>query len=136
MQPVTVLSQTAIANHAVAKDLVDVPEWGFHFGPSAGLELTGVQFPARAGVYKATIQVPDPKNPGQWITKTSNNSTNTMFPKDWEENRIKKEVDAAWNDPNKIVQGDKWISVTPSGVKVEGWISPRTTVYPVYQTPK
>lgn len=92
--------------------------------------------PDVAGVYKATIQVPDPANPGQWITKTSNNSTNTMFPEDWDEIRVKTEVDAAWNNPNKIVQGDKWISVTPSGVKVEGWISPRATVYPVYQAPK
>jgi len=66
------------------------------------------------------------------ITKTSNNSTNMMFPKDWDENRIKKEVDAAWNDLNKLVQADKWILVTLSGVKVEGWILPRTTVYPVY----
>ena len=91
--------------------------------------------PDVAGVYNATVQVPDPANPGQWITKTSNNSTNTMFPKDWDEDRVKTEVNAAWNDPNKTIQGDKWISVTPSGVKVEGWISPRTTVYPVYQAP-
>lgn len=89
-----------------------------------------------AGVYKATVQVPDPVNKGQWITKTSNNSTNTMFPKAWDETRIKSEVDAAWNDPNKIVQGDKWISITPSGVKVEGWTTPKATVYPVYQSPK
>lgn len=92
--------------------------------------------PDVAGVYMATVEVQDPANPGQWITKTSNNSSNTMFPKDWDETRIKREVDAAWNDPNKIVQGDKWISVTPSGVRVEGWISPRTTVYPVYQAPR
>jgi hypothetical protein len=32
--------------------------------------------PDVAGVYKATIQVPDPANPGQWMTKTSNKSTN------------------------------------------------------------
>ena len=92
--------------------------------------------PDVAGVYIATVEVHDPANPGQWITKTSNNSRNTMFPKDWDETRIKREVDAAWNDPNKIVQGDKWISVTPSGVRVEGWISPRTTVYPLYQAPR
>jgi len=92
--------------------------------------------PDLAGVYKATIQVPNPSNPGQWITKTSNNSTNTMFPKNWDADRIKMEIDAAWNDPNKLVQGDKWTSVTPSGVKVEGWIAPKTTVYPIYQTPK
>ena len=92
--------------------------------------------PDATGVYKATIQIPDPQNPGQWITKTSNGSINTMFPKVWDEARIKAEVDAAWNSPSKIVIGDKWSSVTPSGVKVEGFISPRTTVYPVYQTPK
>jgi hypothetical protein len=92
--------------------------------------------PDASGVYKATVQVPDPKNPGQWITKTSNNSTNTMFPKTWDEVRLKSEIDAAWNSPNKIVTGDKWISVTPSGVKVEGFISPKITVYPIYQTPK
>ena len=74
--------------------------------------------------------------PWRVITKTSNNSTNMMFPKDWDENCIKKEVDAAWNDLNKLVQADKWISVTLSGVKVEGWILPRKTVYPVYQAPK
>lgn len=92
--------------------------------------------PDAFGVYKATVQVPDPAKPGQWLTKTSNNSTNTMFPKDWmTQTRIKVEVDGAWNNPNKVVVGDKWYSVTPSGVKVEGWIAPRTTVYPLYQTP-
>lgn len=98
----------------------------------AGTEST----PDATGVYEATIQVPDPKNPGQWITKTSNESTNTMFPKTWDEARIKAEVDAAWNSPSKIVIGEKWTSVTPSGVKVEGYISPRATVYPIYQIPK
>jgi YD repeat-containing protein len=91
--------------------------------------------PDATGVYKATIQVPDPNNPGQWIIKTSNNSTNSMFPKDWDATRIQQEVDAAWNDPNKVVTGKQWTSFTPSGVKVQGYISPRTTVYPVYQGP-
>jgi len=89
--------------------------------------------PDASGVYKATIQVPDPQNPGQWLTKTSNNSTNSMFPKNWDAERIQSEVDAAWNSPNKVVNGSKWSSFTPSGVKVEGFISPRTTVYPVHQ---
>ena len=92
--------------------------------------------PDASGVYRATIQVPDPNNPGQWITKTSNASTNTMFPKAWGEAQIKTEVDAAWNSPNKIVTGDKWSSVTPSGVRVEGYTTPRVTVYPVYQSTK
>lgn len=89
--------------------------------------------PDIAGVYTATIQILDPNDPGKWITKTGHNSTNTMFPKNWDEARIKAEVDAAWNSPSKSVNGNIWMSITPSGVKVEGYISPRTTVYPVYQ---
>jgi len=89
--------------------------------------------PDAFGVYKATIQVPDPRNPGQWITKTSNGAMNTMFPKDWDEMRIKSEVDAAWNSPHKVVTGSRWRSVTPSGVRVEGFTTPRVTVYPVYR---
>ncbi|SFM63091.1 EndoU domain-containing protein [Rugamonas rubra] len=89
--------------------------------------------PDASGVYKATIQVPDPQNPGQWLTKTSNASMNSMFPKNWDASRIQSEVDAAWNSPNRVVSGNKWSSFTPSGVKVEGYVSPRTTVYPVHQ---
>jgi hypothetical protein len=85
------------------------------------------------GVYKATIQVPDPTNPGQWLTKTSNDLVNTMFPKEWSVARIKVEVDAAWSNPQKTVVGNSWFSFTPSGVRVQGYLSPRTTVFPVYQ---
>lgn len=92
--------------------------------------------PDSSGVYRATIQVPDPSNPGQWLTKTSNASTNTMFPKSWDESKVQAEVNGAWNSPNKVVIGDKWSSVTPSGVKVEGYTTPRVTVYPVYQSSK
>ena len=54
MQTVTVFGQAAIANLAVAKDLFNVAEWMFHFGPDAGLEFLGlqlsvVQFFTRAG---------------------------------------------------------------------------------------
>ncbi|PYB94926.1 hemagglutinin [Pseudomonas koreensis] len=83
------------------------------------------------GVYRAFVEVPDRRNPGQWIVKPGNK--NTMFPAAWDEARIKSEVDAAWNSPNKTVTGDKWRSETPSGVTVQGYTSPRTTVYPVYK---
>lgn len=85
------------------------------------------------GVYQATVEMRDPHDPERWITKTSNNSRNSMFPKDWSESRIKSEVEAAFDSPNKVVVGDKWFSTTPSGVRVEGYIQPRTTVYPIYQ---
>lgn len=56
-----------------------------------------------------------------------------MFPAAWDKERLVHEVDAAWNSPRKVVTGTMWRSVTPSGVSVQGYISPRTTVYPVYK---
>ena len=56
MQSVTVFGQAAIADFVVAKDLFDVPEQMFGFGPGAGFELlgfqfTGVQFLPTAGAF-------------------------------------------------------------------------------------
>ncbi|MCD4531661.1 hemagglutinin repeat-containing protein [Pseudomonas sp. C3-2018] len=85
------------------------------------------------GVYEATVEVPDLRNPGQWIVKPANGEVNTMFPAAWDKERLVHEVDAAWNSPRKVVTGTMWRSVTPSGVSVQGYISPRTTVYPVYK---
>jgi Hemagglutinin repeat/Bacterial EndoU nuclease len=85
--------------------------------------------PDPTGVYEAKVQMPDPNNPGAWLDKPGN--THTMFPKDWTADRIKVEVDAAWNSPTKVVSGDYWSAMTPSGVKVEGWLSPRVTAFPV-----
>lgn len=44
------------------------------------------------------------------------------------QDRIKVEVDAAFQ--NRTVTGNKWNGTTPSGVRVEGYLSPKTTVYP------
>lgn len=30
---------------------------------------------------------------------------------------------------NRKTNGNRWTGITPSGVKVEGWIKPKTTVY-------
>lgn len=89
--------------------------------------------PDAFGVYQATVQVPDPKNPGQWLTKTTNDSTNTMFPSSWDKARLIDEIDGAWNSPDKVVTGTRWRSKTPSGVSVTGYISPRVTIYPIYK---
>ncbi len=51
-----------------------------------------------------------------------------MFPKSWTADRIKVEVDAAFQ--NRKITGNKWTGTTPSGVRVEGYLSPKTTVYP------
>ncbi|UCZ82311.1 DUF637 domain-containing protein [Pseudomonas sp. L5B5] len=84
--------------------------------------------PNAQGVYSARIEVVDPRNSGAYLPKTNNGGVSTMFPKSWSSDKIKVEVDAAFQ--NKTVVGNKWTGTTPSGVKVEGFISPKTTVYP------
>ena len=84
--------------------------------------------PNAQGVYVAKIEVADPANPGAFLSKTNNNGESTMFPKTWTSDRIKVEVDEAFK--NKTVVGNKWTGKTPSGVVVEGFLSPKTTVYP------
>ena len=91
--------------------------------------------PDATGVYRAQVQMVDPKHAGQWITKTDRNGNpmpNTMFPKDWTAEQVVSEVNAAWFSPSKTIRGDKWSALTPSGVRVEGYLEPRVTAYPVY----
>ncbi|WP_309758418.1 EndoU domain-containing protein [Pseudomonas oryzihabitans] len=83
--------------------------------------------PNTQGVYSAKVEVADPANPGNYLPKTNNGGVSTMFPKSLTADRIKVEVDAAFQ--NRTVIG-KWTGTTPSGVKVEGYLSPKTTVYP------
>ncbi|PYD87162.1 hypothetical protein DNF23_39990 [Pseudomonas syringae pv. pisi] len=84
--------------------------------------------PNAQGVYSARIQVADPANPGQFLPKTNNGGISTLFPDSWTADRIKVEVDGAFQ--NRTVVGNKWTGTTPSGVQVEGYMSPKTTVYP------
>ena len=91
--------------------------------------------PDASGVYRAQVQMVDPQHPGQWLTKTDRNGSpmpNTMFPKDWTAEQVVNEVNAAWFSPTKTIRGDKWSALTPSGVRVEGYLEPRVTAYPVY----
>jgi hypothetical protein len=91
--------------------------------------------PDATGVYRAQVQMMDPNHPGQWLTKTDRNGNpmpNTMFPKDWTAAQVVSEVNAAWFSPTKTIRGDKWSALTPRGVRVEGYLEPRVTAYPVY----
>jgi hypothetical protein len=91
--------------------------------------------PDATGVYRAQVQMADPKRPGQWLTKTDRNGNpmpNTMFPKNWTAEQVVSEVNAAWFSPTKTIRGEKWSALTPSGVRVEGYLEPRVTAYPVY----
>jgi filamentous hemagglutinin len=51
-----------------------------------------------------------------------------LTPSTWTADRIKVEVDGAFQ--NKTVVGNKWFGTTPSAVKVEGYLNPKTTVFP------
>jgi hypothetical protein len=84
--------------------------------------------PNAQGVYSARIEVADRSNPGKFLPKTNNGGISTMFPKSWSADRIKAEVESAFQ--NRTVNGNMWSGVTPSGVKVEGYLLPKTTVYP------
>lgn len=91
--------------------------------------------PDASGVYRAHVQMKDPQRADQWITKTDRNGKpmlNTMFPKHWTAAQVVSEVNAAWFSPTKTMQGDKWRALTPAGVRVEGYLEPRVTAYPVY----
>ncbi|WP_447894317.1 EndoU domain-containing protein [Vreelandella sp. GE22] len=93
--------------------------------------IPGTQSPPNThGVYTAQIEVPDPLNPGKFLQKTNNGGVSTLFPDSWTADRVKVEVDAAFQ--NKVITGNKWAGVTPSGVRVEGWMKPKATVYPKY----
>ncbi|MEN1585685.1 EndoU domain-containing protein [Pseudomonas aeruginosa] len=81
--------------------------------------------PAKDGHSSSPISVCDP---GSYLPKTNNGGVSTMFPKSWTADRIKVEVDAAFQ--NRTVTGNKWNGTTPSGVRVEGYLSSKATVYP------
>ncbi|MET0774901.1 MAG: EndoU domain-containing protein [Pseudomonas mandelii] len=61
------------------------------------------------------------------------NKSVPFFRSTWVKARLINEIDGAWNSPDKVVTGTIWRSTTPSGVEVEGYVSPRTTIYPIYR---
>lgn len=56
----------------------------------------------------------------------------TMFPEGWDTTRIRKEVTSAW-EKRKLLEDKKWKGITPSGVPVEGFVSPKRTAYPIFE---
>jgi len=83
-------------------------------------------------VYIAAVEMPDLKNPEQWIPKAPYVGRNTMFPKDWDEERLRYEVEEAWkksvDDPKNPEDG--WLGETPSGVLLKGYKS-RIIAFPL-----
>ena len=89
--------------------------------------------PDKNGVTRATVEIRRPE--GGWQIKTRRNGEsmedNTMFPKDWDNARIRAEVTSAWEN-RRIVKGDQWEGKSESGVWVTGYTKPRITAYPIY----
>ena len=57
----------------------------------------------------------------------------TMFPKNWSPEKLKSEVDVAFANKTLFTNSrgvEMWRGTTPSGVKVEGYLTPNTTVFP------
>ena len=78
------------------------------------------------GVYKVKIGIRDPNDPSKIISK---NGFSTMFPEGWTEEKIKDEVEFAFQ--HRIEHGGVWEGITKSGVKVKGYLEPKTTVFPI-----
>ena len=87
------------------------------------------------GVRTADISVFD-QNTNQWKLKVKRDGITpqetTLFPENWSKSRIIVEVDIAYkNRTHSLLDPRKWEGRTPSGIKVEGYIAPNTTVYPL-----
>lgn len=89
--------------------------------------------PSKSGVYKANVEIK--KKNGSWQKKTSNGGVNTMFPEDWDTNRVIDEINSAWENRKDYNGKDSnmWQGRSTSGVLIRGYKKPRITAYPVYE---
>ena len=94
--------------------------------------------PDKHGVYQATVEIKKPD--GSWETKVYTRgkhkgevmTNHTMFPKDWDEARIRAEVTSAW-ESRIMLKDNKWQGTSKSGIKIEGFTEPNRTAYPIYE---
>lgn len=90
--------------------------------------------PDKHGVYQATVEIKKPD--GSWEVKTKKGgkvmTKHTMFPKDWDEARIRAEVTSAW-ESRIMLKDNKWQGTSKSGIKIEGFTEPNRTAYPIYE---
>ncbi|HGG7605542.1 TPA: polymorphic toxin MafB class 2 [Neisseria meningitidis] len=91
--------------------------------------------PDKHGVYQATVEIKKPD--GSWEVKKGRGgkpmTNHSMFPKDWDEARIRAEVTSAW-EKRKELEGQKWRGTSKSGVEIEGFTEPNRTAYPLYNS--
>lgn len=99
------------------------------------------------GVYNAKVEIFNPNTQKWEIKRTQDGNKNTMFPKDWDDDRIKEEIKSAWdsNDfgiTNDDVNGKSWTGTSKSGVEIKGFINKekngdkvieKITAFPLYK---
>ena len=86
-----------------------------------------------SGVYEAELFIKNPNNFNELLPKSNNNGISTMFPRNWTQDRVKVEVDFAYQNRINFYNYRgvlMWKGKTPSGIWVEGYTTPNTTVYP------
>ncbi len=90
--------------------------------------------PDKHGVYQATVEIKKPD--GSWEVKKGRGgkpmTNHSMFPKDWDEARIRAEVTSAW-ESRIMLKDNKWQGTSKSGIKIEGFTEPNRTAYPIYE---
>lgn len=90
--------------------------------------------PDKHGVYQATVEIKKPD--GSWEMKKGRGgkpmTNHSMFPKDWDEARIRAEVTSAW-ESRIMLKDNKWQGTSKSGIKIEGFTEPNRTAYPIYE---
>ena len=82
------------------------------------------------GVYQGKVEIFD-SNTGQWVAK---GPESTFFPKSWNRAKVMSEIRGAYNNGTVLPNG-KWSGISPSGVKIEGWLNSAgniNTAYPIY----
>ena len=88
--------------------------------------------PNEHGVYVANVQLRKPD--GTWVTKTANEGKTTMFPRNWDAKRIEAEINSAWANRKPVADNpEMWMGTSNSGVDITGYLTPRTTAFPVYK---
>ncbi|MCI7223119.1 MAG: EndoU domain-containing protein [Fusobacterium sp.] len=90
------------------------------------------------GVYNAEVEIFNPITKKWEIKVTKDGNRTTMFPKDWDDDRIKEEIKSAWESKNftltEDIYGKSWTGTSKSGVEIKGFINKdKTTAFPLYK---
>ncbi|MBE8589376.1 EndoU domain-containing protein, partial [Xenorhabdus griffiniae] len=108
---------------------------GFHHEASIGHQgkarITEITDPVNAqGVYRGKVEVFNPQT-GQWVQK---GPKSTFFPQSWNRQKVLTEIKGAHK--NATIDGSRWEGVSPSGVKIGGYLDNNgniNTAFPVYE---